>query len=290
MQRRHFLLFDVVPAVGTLIAFAILPWLRPQGADLLVFAVLWLATGLGLTVGFHRYFSHRSFAAARPVVVGLLIMGSMAARGPMVSWVSMHRRHHELSDREGDLHSPNLHGSGFGGRLRGWWHAHIAWMIHHDYPNVARYVPDLLADRALMPWNRLYYLWVILGLAIPTVVGGLAAGSWEGLVTGFLWGGLVRIFVVEQTMSAINSFCHMMGEQAFDRHDNSRNNFWLGLLSWGESHHNNHHAWSNSAAFGLRWYEFDPGFWCIRALQTLGLVWDVRVPSKDRIAARRELP
>ena len=290
VQRRHFLLFDVIPALGALAAFGALPWLRPQAIDLIVFAVLWLATGLGLTVGFHRYFSHRAFSAARPVVIGLIVSGSMAARGPMVSWVAMHRRHHEVSDRDGDLHSPNLHGTGRAGRLRGWLHAHLTWMIAHDYPNVARYVPDILADRGLMWWNRLYFLWVALGLAIPAVIGFIASGAWQGAVTGFLWGGLLRIFVVEQTMSAINSFGHMAGARAFDRTDNSRNNAWFGLLSWGEAHHNNHHAWSNSAAFGLRWYELDPGFWFIRILQALGLAWDVRVPARDRVESQRMPP
>jgi stearoyl-CoA desaturase (Delta-9 desaturase) len=281
-QLRHFILFDVLPAVGTAAAIASLPWLPLHWSDIFLFLAFWLATGLGLTVGFHRYFSHRSFAATRPVVILLLILGCMAARGPMISWVAMHRRHHELSDREGDLHSPNLHGQSAFARLRGWVHAHLTWMVRHDYPNVTRYVPDLLKDRALMRWNRAYYLWVALGLAIPAVLGGLLQGNWQGAVTGFLWAGVVRIFVVEHTMSTINSICHLIGERSFERGDNSRNNAWLGLLTWGEAHHNNHHAFANSAAFGLRWFELDPGFWFIRCLQAFGLVWDVRQPAQTR--------
>jgi stearoyl-CoA desaturase (delta-9 desaturase) len=287
-QLRHFVLFDVLPALGTGVAIASLPWLPPHWSDISLFLAFWLATGLGLTVGFHRYFSHRSFAAARPVVILLLILGSMAARGPMISWVAMHRRHHELSDRDGDLHSPNLHGNGASERMRGWLHAHLTWMIRHDYPNVTRYVPDLLKHRALMRWNRAYYLWVAVGLVLPTLLGALLRADWQGAVTGFLWGGVVRIFVVEHTMSAINSICHLFGERSFDRGDNSRNNAWLGLLTWGEAHHNNHHAFSNSAAFGLRWFELDPGFWFIRCLQALGLVWDVRRPSEPRLGSSRK--
>jgi stearoyl-CoA desaturase (delta-9 desaturase) len=161
-------------------------------------------------------------------------------------------------------------------------------MMRHDYPNVTRYVPDLLRDRDLMRWNRSYYVWVLLGLALPALIGGLVQESWQGAATGFLWGGAVRIFVVEQTMSAINSICHLMGAQPFTREDKSRNNPWLGLLSWGESHHNNHHAFSSSAAFGLNWYEFDPGYWCICCLRALHLVWDVRRPKAALLRANKK--
>src|SRR5258708_25185028 len=169
---------------------------------------MWLIPGLGLTVGYHRLFTHRAFAAGPGMSVVLLVMGSMAGRGPMLSWVAMHRRHHELSDHEGDLHSPNLHGATALGRLRGFLHAHLIWMIEHDYPNVAHYVPDLMADRTLLAVNRYYYVWAVLGLLIPTAIGGLVAGSLLGAVAGFLWGGVVRMFAVEQAMSAINSVTH----------------------------------------------------------------------------------
>ncbi len=285
-QLRHFVLFDVLPAIGTIIAVASLPYLPLNAFQIGLFLLFWLGTGLGLTVGYHRYFSHRAFAAPRAIDHLLLGLGSMAARGPMVSWVAMHRRHHELSDREGDLHSPNLRGTTFKGRLRGFLHAHLTWMIRHDYPNVARYVPDLLKDRDLMQWNRRYYSFVVLGLLLPAAIGGFCTWSWQGALTAFLWAGVVRIFVVEHTMSAINSVCHMIGAKTHAQQDNSRNNAWLGLLSWGESHHNNHHAYSKSARFGLRWFELDPGFWFIRGLEALGLAWDVRQPSKLAAKAR----
>jgi stearoyl-CoA desaturase (Delta-9 desaturase) len=217
-------------------------------------------------------------------------MGSMAGRGPMLSWVAMHRRHHELSDHEGDLHSPNLHGGGFVGRLCGFLHAHLTWMLEPDYPNAVHYVPDLLEDRALVKVNGYYYGFALLGLAIPAAIGGLVTGSAWGALTGFLWGGVVRIFVVSQTISAINSFTHTFGSRPFaTRDDHSRNLGIVAWLGWGEGWHNNHHAFPYSAAFGLRWYEFDPGFMFIRLLEALGLAWDIKVPTPEKIA-RRALP
>jgi stearoyl-CoA desaturase (delta-9 desaturase) len=288
LQRRHFFLFDVLPFVGTLIALGLL-FVHPIGAmELGLLFGFWLLTGLGLTVGYHRLFTHRAFATSTAMSAILVVMGSMAGRGPMLSWAAMHRRHHELSDHEGDLHSPRLHGDGPTGRLRGFLHAHLTWMIAHDYPNVAVYVPDLMADRRLVAVNGHYYAWVVLGLLLPAAIGFLVTQSLWGALTGFLWGGAVRMFVVEQTMSAINSIMHTFGAQPFaTRDDNSRNLGVMAWLGWGEGWHNNHHAFPHSAAFGLRWFEFDPGFIFIRALQALGLAWDVKVPSPEKIARRR---
>jgi stearoyl-CoA desaturase (delta-9 desaturase) len=294
LQRRHFMIFDVLPFAGTLLALALLSYRSIGIVEIGLFLSMWLLTGLGLTVGYHRLFTHRAFSAGIVVSSLLVILGSMAGRGPMLSWVAMHRRHHERSDRDGDLHSPNLHGSGVLGRLKGFWHAHVTWMIEHDYPNVAHYVPDLLAQRTLIAVNGYYYAWVVLGLALPAAIGGLATASLWGIFSGFLWGGVVRMFAVEQTMSAINSLMHTFGTRPFStRGDNSRNLGAMALLAWGEGWHNNHHAFPYSASFGLRWYEFDPGFLFIRLLQALGLAWDVKIPTPEKIARRlrgRELP
>jgi stearoyl-CoA desaturase (Delta-9 desaturase) len=288
MQRRHFIIFDVLPFVGTLIALGLLFYRPIGGVEIALFFGMWLLTGLGLTVGYHRLFTHRAFATSLPVSCLLIIMGSMAGRGPMLSWVAMHRRHHELADHEGDLHSPNLHGETIIGRLRGFLHAHLTWMIEHDYPNVAHYVPDLMAERTLLAVNRYYYTWVLLGLAIPAAIGGLAAGNAWGAVSGLLWGGVVRMFVVEQSMSAINSLMHTFGTRPFrTRDDNSRNLGIMALLAWGEGWHNNHHAFPYSAAFGLRWFEFDPGYRFIQLLEMFGLAWNVKVPDRDKIERRR---
>jgi stearoyl-CoA desaturase (Delta-9 desaturase) len=287
LQRRHFILFDVLPFIGTLVALGLL-FYRPIGAlDLGLCFGMWLITGLGLTVGYHRLFTHGAFSTNKIVSGLLIVMGSMAGRGPMISWAAMHRRHHELSDHEGDLHSPNLHGTTLVGCLRGFLHAQLTWMIEHDYPNVAHYVPDLMAERTLVAVNRNYYAWVLLGLALPAVIGGVVSGSLWGALTGFLWGGVVRMFVVEQTMSAINSLNHTLGTRPFQtRGDNSRNLALMALFAWGEGWHNNHHAFPYSAAFGLRWFELDPGFLFIRLLEASGLAWNVKVPSRERVARR----
>ena len=211
--------------------------------ELSLFVGFWLITGLGLTVGYHRLFTHRAFATSTTMSAILIIMGSMAGRGPMLSWAAMHRRHHELSDHDGDLHSPRLHGDGMLGRLRGFLHAHLTWMIAHDYPNVAHYVPDLMADRRLVAVNSYYYSWVALGLLLPAAIGGFVTMSLWGALSGLLWGGVVRMFVVEQTFSAINSIMHTFGAQPFvTRDDNSRNLGVMAWLAWGEGWHNNHHA------------------------------------------------
>ena len=287
LQRRHFVLLDLLPLVGSLAAVALAFYWPVSALDITLFFAMWLVTGLGLTVGYHRLFTHRAFATVPAISVALLIMGSMAGRGPMLSWCAMHRRHHELSDHEGDLHSPNLHGAGLSGRLRGLMHAHLTWMVEHDYPNVAHYVPDLMQDRALVAANRHYYTWVVLGLAIPAAIGALVTASPMGALTGLLWGGVLRLFVVEQSMSAVNSILHMFGTRRFaTRGDNSRNSALLALLAWGEGWHNNHHAFPYSAAFGLRWFELDPGFLFIRLLEALGLASDVKVPTPERIARR----
>ena len=288
LQRRHFILFDVLPFLGTLVALALV-FHRPIGwLEIGLFFGMWMLTGLGLTVGYHRLFTHRAFSTGTAVSCMLIVMGSMAGRGSMLSWVAMHRRHHELSDQEGDLHSPNLHGDSVRGRLRGFLHAHMTWMIEHDYPNVAHYVPDLMAERTLLIVNRYYYLWVLLGLLMPAAIGGLVAGSLWGAISGFLWGGVVRMFAVEQAMSAINSVVHSFGTRPFaTRGDNSRNLGIMAWLAWGEGWHNNHHAFPYSAAFGLRWFEFDPGYLFIRLLAVLGLAWNVKVPSPEKITRRK---
>jgi stearoyl-CoA desaturase (delta-9 desaturase) len=287
LQRRHFIAFDVLPALGTLVAFALLFYRPISALDIGLFFAMWLITGLGLTVGYHRLFTHGAFSTGVVTSSILIVMGSMAGRGPMLSWVAMHRRHHELSDQEGDLHSPNLHGASPYQRLLGLLHAHLTWMIEHDYPNIAHYVPDLMAQPTLVAVNRHYYAWVALGLLLPAAIGGLATGSVIGAVTGLLWGGVVRMFVVEQSMSAINSVMHSFGARRFvTRGDNSRNLGIMAWLAWGEGWHNNHHAFPYSAAFGLRWFEFDPGYLLIRLLAALGLAWNVKVPSEERIALR----
>ena len=286
MQLRHFLVFNVLPLVGTIIALG-LAFIHPiQGRDAFLFFGMWLLTGLGVSVGYHRLFTHRSFKTTTPVRAALAMAGSMAGLGSLISWAAMHRRHHQCADHEGDMHSPNLHGKSLRGRIRGFFHAHVIWMIRHEYPNIFYYTPDLLEDRAILRTSRRYQAWVLLGLAIPTMLGGLVSGSWWGALTGFLWGGPARMFVVAQSISALNSVLHSVGSRPFALRDNSRNNWLLGLATWGEGWHHNHHAFPTSASFGLAWYRADASYWFILLLQRIGLAWDVIVPTPEQIAAR----
>jgi stearoyl-CoA desaturase (delta-9 desaturase) len=287
LQRRHFLLFDILPIVGTAGALAFL-LVHPFGVtELVLLLSLWLVTGLGVTVGYHRLFTHRTFKAAPAVAAALAIFGSMAGQGGVVSWVALHRRHHECSDREGDPHSPNLAGGGFKGRLRGLAHSHFLWMRRHEYPNIVHYAPDLIKNRSLVRIARHYYSWVVLGLLIPALIGGLVSLSWTGAVSGLFWGGLVRIFVLEHIVWAINSFLHMFGTRPYESRENSRNGAIFALVTLGESWHNNHHAFPDSPSFGLNWYRLDPGYWLIRLLAACGLAWDLKVPTGDRMKAKR---
>lgn len=287
LQRRHFLLFDVLPIIGTAGALAFL-LVRPiSSTDVSLLLSMWLLTGLGVTVGYHRLFTHRTFKAGVPVTVVLAVLGSMAGQGAVISWVALHRRHHECSDQEGDPHSPNLHGTGLKGRLSGLAHSHFLWMRRHEYPNIVHYAPDLLRNRPLVRVARLYYYWVVLGLLIPALIGGCVSMSWLGAVSGLFWGGFVRIFVLEHIVWAINSFLHMFGTRPYESRENSRNGAIFSLVTLGEAWHNNHHAFPESPSFGLDWYRPDPGYWLIRLLAATGLAWDLKLPARERRAAKR---
>lgn len=287
LQRRHFILFDILPIVGTVAAVGFLA-VQPFGlTELALFFSMWLITGLGITAGYHRLFTHRSYKASTWVYAVLAVAGSMAGQGPVVSWVALHRRHHECSDREGDPHSPNLDGSGIRGRIRGLAHSHFLWMRRHDYPNIVHYAPDLLKNPVVMRISRRYHFWVILGLVIPAAIGGIAHLSWQGAVSGLLWGGFVRMFVLEHIVWAINSFLHMFGTRPYESRENSRNAGVLALVTFGESWHNNHHAFPDSASFGLNWYRLDPGYWLIKFLSLVGAAHDVGIPTSERRYSKR---
>ncbi len=256
--------------------------------DLVVFAVVYVLTGLGVTVGFHRHFTHRSFKAHTAVRATLAALGSAAIEGPIISWVADHRKHHAFSDEEGDPHSPHVgHGGGVGGALRGLLHAHVGWLfVHTQRGSKRRYAPDLLADPVIRFVDRTFVLWVLVGLAVPFALGWLLGGTLVAGLTGLLWGGAVRMLVVHHVTYSINSLCHVFGRQPFDTGDESRNLWWLAPFTFGESWHNNHHAFPTSAVHGLRRGQVDVSAFVIGGLERLGLVWDVvRVPP-ERMAAR----
>ena len=277
----------VVPFVG----LGLVCWQLWESAlhwhDLVVFLIVYTLTGLGVTVGFHRLLTHRSFKT-KPWLRGTFAaLGSAAIEGPVISWVADHRKHHAFSDQEGDPHSPHVdHGGGLRGALKGLAHAHVGWLFVHTQRGAKdRYAPDLLADPVVRFVDRTFVLWVAVGLLVPFGLGVAIGGSIIAGLTGLLWGGAVRMLVLHHVTYSINSLCHFFGRRRFDTDDESRNLMWLAPLSFGESWHNNHHAFPTSAAHGLRPWEIDISALTIRGLEAVGLAWDVqRVPRQRQLA------
>ena len=257
-------------------------------SDVFLFVGIYLATGFGITVGFHRLFTHRSFKTSKGMRGLFAILGSAAIEGPVISWVADHRKHHAFSDEEGDPHSPHVdHGHGIKGALRGLYHAHMGWLfIHTQRGNKERFAPDLLEDPVVSWVDRTFLVWAIAGLALPFALGWLIGGTFFAAVTGLLWGGLVRVFVLHHFTYSINSLCHVFGRQDYETADESRNLWLIALPTLGEAWHNSHHAFPTSAVHGLGRRQLDPSAGLIWALEKTGLVWDVVRPSKDRLAAK----
>ncbi len=248
----------------------------------------WILTGMGITVGFHRLLTHRSFETYAPIRAFWMAMGSLAVQGSPLVWCAVHRRHHELSDKKGDPHSPHLHGDGWWNSLRGLVHAHFGWLFEQHWMSAdhRRYVPDLMKEPLLRWVDRLYYLWVPVSLVIPTVIGGAVTMSWKGALLGFLWGGLARVFMVHHITWSINSICHVFGRREYESHDDSRNNVICGILGHGEGWHNNHHAFPTSARHGLKWWQFDASWLVIRTMELTGLAWNVHLPDAKSLEAK----
>jgi len=201
----------IIPFFGLLVAISGLWGWGFTWIDLALLVIMYTATGLGITIGFHRLFAHRSFETVQPMRLLLAVLGSMAAQGPPLRWIAMHRRHHQYSDMPGDPHSPHRYGEAFSGAIAGWWHAHLGWIFKPTIPGLHAYIKDFRKDVAFQRVDRLFSLWIFLGLAIPTVAGGLITHTWRGAFFGFLWGGLVRVFLVHHVTWSINSVCHLWG-------------------------------------------------------------------------------
>jgi stearoyl-CoA desaturase (delta-9 desaturase) len=292
IDRVANLLVTLVPPA--LVAFA--AWRAWGGAlhwqDLVVLAIAYALTGLGITVGFHRLFTHRSFKTT-PLLRGLFgALGSAAVEGPLIEWVSNHRKHHQFSDQPGDPHSPHVnHGAGWRGAFHGLYHAHVGWIFGGGaLADEQHYGKDLLADPVARFVDRFFVLWVFLGLVFPFALGYALTGTIDGALTGLLWGGAVRLFLLHHATFSINSLCHYFGRRGFATDDQSRNLLWLALPTLGEAWHNNHHAFPTSARHGLRWWQVDPSAWLIAAMRSLGLAWDVIEISPERQLAARERP
>jgi stearoyl-CoA desaturase (delta-9 desaturase) len=256
--------------------------------DLALFLGMYVITGLGVTIGYHRLYTHKAFATRGPIAAFFAICGSMAAQGPLVWWAATHRKHHQHSDHEHDPHSPHAgREPGAMGAVRAFMHAHMGWLFNDLTPDMKRYVPDLLADRTAMRIHALFPVLMVLGFAIPAVIAGLVTMSWTGAALGFLWGGVVRMCVLHHVTWSVNSVCHLWGAKDYHSGDESRNNAVMGILAFGEGWHNNHHAFPASARHGLKWWQFDSSWVIIRTLERVGLAKKVRLPAAERLAARK---
>jgi stearoyl-CoA desaturase (delta-9 desaturase) len=278
----------IVPPLGLVVAAGLLWNVAFHPVDLAIMSGMYVLCAFGVTVGFHRYFTHRSFEARAPVKALLAILGCMTMQGPLTQWVTDHRKHHALSDQEGDPHSPHAgHGDGPIATLKGFVHAHVGWMFTSLGMEQGRlYGRDLYEDRLLRAIDRLYLLWVAATLGIPFAIGYLL-GGWAYGIEFLLWGGLVRIFLYQHATFSVNSICHMYGRRDYRSRDESRNNWLVALLVFGEGWHNNHHAFPASARHGLHRFQLDLSWWVIRGLEKLGLVWNVRLPTKAQLQRRR---
>jgi len=292
MTRAHRisnLIGAIVPFIAFLAAIALL-WNEYVGwHDLAVLALMYVITGLGITVGYHRMLTHRSFQTYKPLEYVWAFLGSMAVQGPVIAWVADHRKHHAHTDAEGDPHSPHVgHGDGVLGALRGLWYAHMGWLFDaHGRADGEKYARDLVEDRGMTLMSRQFLSIVLIGLLIPAGLGYLlTGGTLKGAITGLIWGGLVRIFMLHHVTWSINAVCHFFGRRRFDVEDHSTNVFWLALPSFGESWHHNHHAFPRSAVHGLKWWEVDTSAMVIRAMRRLHLAWNVVEITPERQAQK----
>jgi stearoyl-CoA desaturase (delta-9 desaturase) len=277
----------VVPFLAFAAAVA-LTWNDLVGpTDLAIMAGLYLFSAFGITIGYHRLLTHRSFDAPRPVRYALAIMGQTAVQGPVVDWVADHRKHHAFTDEEGDPHSPHLHGGGLKGALHGLYHAHVGWLFEtQGRADRHRYARDLMDDPIMKRISKAFLLNVVAGLALAFLLGLAITGRVAGGLTALLWGGAVRIFFLHHVTWSINSVCHFFGRRRFAVDDHSTNVFWLALPSLGESWHHNHHAFPRSARHGLRWWEIDVTGLVILAMKRLGLARDVVTITPEKQAER----
>jgi stearoyl-CoA desaturase (delta-9 desaturase) len=285
-QQVTLAIFVFVPLLALVAAIPVAWGWGLSLRDVVIFTVMYAWTGLGVTVGFHRYLTHRAFRAKKPVHVLLVLAGSMAVEASPIQWVADHRRHHRFSDRDGDPHSPWRYGTGFRAVTKGFFYSHVGWLFDWDKTSEEQYAPELLADGYVSWISRHYVLMVTASLLIPAVIGGLWAWSWYGALTAFFWGSLVRICLIHHVTFSINSVCHITGRKPFKTRDQSTNVWWLAIPSFGESWHNFHHAEPKSARHGVRRYEIDFSAWVIRAMEKARCISDVRWPSAAQIARR----
>jgi stearoyl-CoA desaturase (delta-9 desaturase) len=288
LQRRITLAVTLIPLAGVALAMWLLWGTGISPTDLVLFLTFYAATGLGITVGYHRLFTHRSFRAIRPVRIVLAILGSMGVEGSVVDWCATHRRHHAYADQFGDPHSPHLaQAAGFVGVVKGLWHAHSGWLFDDEATKPQEYAPDLVADPDISRISKFFPHLTVLTFVLPALIGFALSRSFTGALTAFLWGSLVRVFLLHHVTWSINSICHFYGREAYRAKDESKNVWALSPVSFGESWHNNHHAFPWSARLGIGRWQIDFGWYVIRTLAAVRLIRDVKVPTADQLAKRR---
>jgi stearoyl-CoA desaturase (delta-9 desaturase) len=286
LDRFLVALFVAVPLLAVLAAVP-LAWGWGLGwHDIVIGFVFYVIAGLGISMGFHRYFTHSSFKAARPLHVALAIAGSIAIEGPVLVWVADHRRHHKYSDREGDPHSPWRFGNDWKALTKGFLYAHMGWFFDPNRTSQEKFCPDLLADAPIRRISRTFPLWVAISLLGPALIGGLWSMSLAGALTAFFWASLVRICLLHHVTWSINSVCHTFGNEDFDVRDKSRNVAWLAIPSFGESWHNLHHSDPTCARHGALEGQIDISARVIWLAEKLGWAWDVRWPDEERLSGK----
>ncbi len=289
LERRITIAAVVIPFLGFIAAIVLLWGGMVDALDLAILAVMYAFTGMGITVGYHRLFTHRSFETKEWVRVTLAVAGSMSVQGAPIHWVADHRKHHDFSDEEGDPHSPHTHDhQGWKGVFVGWYHSHMGWLFSRDErASASRYARDLKNDPNMVWVDKHFFSIVLLGLAIPAALGFVLSGfTLWGAFTAFIWGGLVRIFLQHHATWSVNSICHMYGDSPFETEDHSRNNWAVAFVSLGEGWHHNHHAFPTSAKHGLTGRQIDPSYMFIKGLEKVGLAWNLREPSEEAIQSK----
>ncbi|HEV8527331.1 MAG TPA: acyl-CoA desaturase [Actinomycetes bacterium] len=286
-EQLALLLFIGVPFLALLAAIPI-AWGWGLGwHEVVIAVVMYTISGHGITVGFHRHFTHGAFKAKQPLRVVMAIAGSLAIEGPVIRWVADHRKHHKFSDREGDPHSPWRYGETIPALIKGLFYAHMGWMFDVEQTSQQQYAPDLLKDKAIVRVSRMFLFWVAISLLLPPLIGGLWSMSWAAALSAFFWGSLVRVGLLHHVTWSINSICHAVGERPFKSRDKSGNVWWLAVLSGGESWHNLHHADPTCARHGVLRGQVDTSARVIQFCERMGWAYDVRWPSPERIAAKR---
>ena len=275
-----------IPGIGFAIALYLIVTGKATMLDYSLFVVFYAIQMFGITIGFHRYLAHRSFKTS-PFFEGvLMITGSMALEGPVLFWVGTHRRHHRFADELGDPHSPNLSGASFGGKLKGLWYAHIPWMFSDQESRATVFAPDVVRSRRLYYYNRTYPIWGLASLLLPAILGFAIGGTLSAAFSGFVIGGLARVFVANQAAWCVGSISHMIGSRPFVTNDDSANNWPVAFFTFGEGLQNNHHAFPSAYRHAMRWWEPDLSGWVIAALAKTGIVWDLKMPDRQKINRR----